>query len=46
MLAQRTTGPEFQLQEALGVVQFLRTATAMARDRRKDFYRSNHVFLP
>jgi hypothetical protein len=28
----------------VGEVQILRTATATARDRRKNFYRSNHVF--
>jgi hypothetical protein len=30
--------------EPVGEVQILRTATATARDRRKFFYRSNHVF--
>jgi hypothetical protein len=34
--------------EPVGEVQILRTATATAtaRDRRKNFYRSNHVFKP
>jgi hypothetical protein len=32
--------------EPVGEVQILRTATTTVRDRRKKFYRSNHVFSP